>query len=48
MWDFEKGHLTYHVSDQDGLHLGGREVSQDVRSKQRRHLKKKEQNNRQP
>lgn len=26
------------MSDQDGLHLGGAEVTQDVRSKQRSHL----------
>lgn len=31
----------YHVSDQDGLHLGGGEVTQDVGSKQRRHLENK-------
>ena len=31
----------YHMSDQDGLHLGGTQVAQDVRGKQRSHLKVK-------
>lgn len=35
-----KRHLLYHMSDQDRLHLGRTEVTQDVRSKQRSHLKK--------
>lgn len=34
--------LLYHVSDEDGLHLGGREVAQNVGGKQGRHLEKEE------
>lgn len=26
--------LLYHVSDEDGLHLGGRKVSEDVRGEE--------------
>lgn len=36
-----EGHRSYHVSDEDGLHLGSAEVTEDVRSKQRSHLEKK-------
>ena len=34
-----KGSVLYHMSDEDVLHLGSAEVTKDVRSKQRSHLK---------
>lgn len=36
--------LLYHVSGEDGLHLGGRKVTQNVRGKQRSYLEQKQRN----